>query len=91
MGQPAWVDARSALADISDEFHLTTRLAHASDDGLGSFRREAAQALSRPGDYVLVNYDRKALGQAGPGHISPLGAYDAKTDRFLILDVSSYK
>ena len=25
---------------------------------------------------VLVNYTRKALGQTGGGHISPLGAYD---------------
>ncbi len=31
------------------------------------------------------------LGQEGPGHISPLGAYDAESDRFLILDVSRYK
>ena len=40
---------------------------------------------------MIVNYSRAALGQDGPGHISPLGAYDADSDRFLILDVSRYK
>jgi hypothetical protein len=40
---------------------------------------------------VIVNYSRTALGQDGPGHISPLGAYDTDSDRFLILDVSRYK
>ena len=34
---------------------------------------------------------RKAIGQEAGGHISPLAAYDADTDRFLILDVSRYK
>jgi hypothetical protein len=34
---------------------------------------------------------RRALGQQIGGHISPLAAYDAKADRFLILDVARYK
>ena len=34
---------------------------------------------------------RKAIGEEIGGHISPLGAYDAKADRFLILDVARYK
>ena len=41
--------------------------------------------------YVIVNYLRRAIGQERGGHISPLAAYDADTDRFLILDVSRYK
>jgi hypothetical protein len=40
---------------------------------------------------VLVNYLRKTLGEETGGHISPLAAYDAKADRFLILDVARYK
>lgn len=50
-------------------------------------RRDLVDNLQRPGDYVIVNYLRAALGQAGGGHISPLGAYDAATDSVLILDV----
>ena len=40
---------------------------------------------------MIVNYLRKAIGQERGGHISPLAAYDAKSDRFLILDVARYK
>jgi hypothetical protein len=40
---------------------------------------------------VIVNYLRKEIGEEKGGHISPLAAYNQKTDRFLILDVSRYK
>lgn len=50
-------------------------------------RRDLVDNLQRGGDYVIVNYLRSAIGQAGGGHISPLGAYDAATDSVLILDV----
>ena len=58
---------------------------HASPDVV---RREVVENLGRGGDFVLVNYSRKALGQTGGGHISPLGAYDEHTDSFLIMDVN---
>ena len=44
--------------------------------------------LKRNGDYVIVNYLRRNVGQNGGGHISPLAAYDAETDAFLVLDVN---
>jgi hypothetical protein len=34
---------------------------------------------------VIVNYSRVALGQEGASHISPLAAYDAESDSFLVL------
>ena len=58
---------------------------HASADAV---RREIVENLGRRGDFVLVNYSRKVLGQTGGGHISPLGAYDEYTDSFLIMDVN---
>ena len=64
---------------------------HAREGGLDEFRALAGRALAAPDRVVVVNYLRKALGQERGGHISPLGAYDAKTDRFLILDVARYK
>jgi hypothetical protein len=51
-------------------------------------RAELAVSLAREGDFVLVNYRREAVGQKGGGHISPLGAYDASSDSFLVLDVN---
>jgi hypothetical protein len=60
------------------------------DDGLTqqAIRADLAANLARDGDYVIVNYKREAVGQKGGGHISPLGAYDAASDSFLVLDVN---
>ena len=55
------------------------------------FRDLAIAALSDPTKMVVVNYERSALGQPGPGHISPLAAYHKASDRFLMLDVARYK
>jgi hypothetical protein len=64
---------------------------HAADSSVDGFRKLASAYLGEPGHYVLVNYLRKAIGEQIGGHISPLAAYDAKADRFLILDVARYK
>ena len=64
---------------------------HADETSLEEIRSLARQALSTPNHYVVVNYLRRSIGQERGGHISPLGAYDAETDRFLVLDVSRYK
>ena len=64
---------------------------HAADSTLDVFRNTARAYLGKEGQFVIVNYLRKTIGQEIGGHISPLAAYDAETDRFLILDVSRYK
>ena len=70
---------------------LTIEVHHAADGSLDAFRAAARDYLAAKNHFVLVNYLRKALGQQTGGHISPLAAYDAKEDRFLILDVARYK
>jgi hypothetical protein len=74
-----------ALHPVAVEVH------HAVDGGLDGFRAAARAALGEKDHFVIVNYLRRALGQETGGHISPLAAYDDKTDRFLILDVARYK
>ncbi|WP_342619331.1 phytochelatin synthase family protein [Rhodoferax sp. GW822-FHT02A01] len=51
-------------------------------------RADLVQALGTPDTYAIVTYKRSAVGQQGGGHISPLGAYDAVSDSFLVLDVN---
>jgi hypothetical protein len=70
---------------------LAVEVHHAGDTSVDAFRTAARDHLATPGQFVIVNYLRKALGQQLGGHISPLAAYDADTDRFLILDVARYK
>src|SRR5262245_15858074 len=72
-------------------YPIEAEVVHAADTTLDSFRATARQYLDTAGRYVIINYLRKAIGQERGGHISPLAAYDADTDRFLILDVSRYK
>ena len=42
---------------------------------LDEMRAEMISNLQLWNDYIVVNYARKQLGQGGPGHILPVGAY----------------
>jgi Phytochelatin synthase len=79
------------VADVLRVYGVSVDTHYADASGVDEFRRLAADNLSKPGRHVIVNFSRSALGQEGIGHISPLGAYDADSDRFLILDVARYK
>jgi len=72
------------LGELLREHGAEVEIVFAADTSLDAFRAVARENLSRSGDYVLVNYQRSSLGQRGGGHISPLAAYSAATDRFLI-------
>lgn len=74
-----------ALQPVSVEVH------HAADSSLEEFRSKTRDYLAKPDHFVIVNYLRKTIGQEKGGHISPLAAFDAESDRFLILDVARYK
>ncbi|MFN5696938.1 MAG: phytochelatin synthase family protein [Cyanobacteriota bacterium] len=64
---------------------------HGDQLSLEQFRRMVRRNLEDPRDRLLANYDRRAVGQTGGGHISPLAAYDPRSDRVLILDVARYR
>jgi hypothetical protein len=79
------------LGGVLAAHHVTVQITYASESSVEAFRDAAVGALEDDAHFVLVNYLRKTIGQEAGGHISPLAAYDADTDRFLILDVSRYK
>ena len=98
LGKPIEIDGRMA-SDFGLQLRQLAQLLRAHGlkvtirvvDGSAkprAIRREIARNLATRNDYVLVNYARKALGQKGGGHISPLGAYDAASDSFLLMDVN---
>jgi hypothetical protein len=77
------------LDELLQAHGLNTRLVIVDDAKPESdIRSELIDNLQRAGDYVIVAYRRTAVGQSGGGHISPLGAYDAQSDSFLVLDVN---
>jgi hypothetical protein len=79
------------LADLLRAHDLAASVVHASESDLAAFRASARASLLDPSDVLIVNYDRAVLHQEGGGHISPVVAYHAATDRFLVLDVASHK
>lgn len=83
--------ALQQIADVLGVYGLEVETHYASASSAEAFRAQALDYLGREDRHVIVNYSRSALGQSGLGHISPLAAYDAESDRFLILDTSRYK
>src|SRR5262245_9787148 len=68
---------------------VTTKLTIVDDNKLDDdIRTELVENLRRRGDYVIIAFLREAVGERGGAHISPLGAYDADSDSFLVLDVN---
>lgn len=79
------------MGQLLASYGVKVQVYHAANTNLENFRKQVAENLKQPGNFVLVNYLRKEIGQEKGGHISPLAAYNEQTDRFLILDVSRYK
>ncbi|MBP0590270.1 phytochelatin synthase family protein [Paraburkholderia sp. LEh10] len=79
------------FAGLVGTYGVKAEVYHADTIDIDGFRTLASQALDSRGSYVVVNYLRRTLGEESGGHISPLAAFDAKTDRFLVLDVARYK
>ncbi|MGA1132700.1 MAG: phytochelatin synthase family protein [Prochlorotrichaceae cyanobacterium] len=79
------------LAGILEQYPLQVDRYHGATISLAEFRQLIVENLAEPDNYVLINYLRKTIGQERGGHISPIAAYHAESDRFLVLDVSRYK
>ena len=79
------------IGEFISTYGVKAEVHHASESTIDEFRNLAKEYLSSPNHHVIVNYLRKSIGQEKGGHISPLAAYDADTDRFLLLDVARYK
>lgn len=82
---------REEMAHALGSFGLHARAIPGDTFDDDSLRRLLKSALGDDGQFVLANYFRGTFGQVGGGHWSALAAYDAETDRVLILDVAKYK
>jgi len=79
------------LAGMLRGHGLQVKAVHAEPGGLEAFRQTARAAVGSGRQFVLVNFIRQPLQQEGGGHFSPLAAYHAETDQFLVMDVARYK
>ena len=62
-----------------------------SPEGVTEFRQHLIKYLAERDHFIIANFHGRSLGMNSGGHISPLGAYDQKTDSILVLDVASSK
>lgn len=72
------------------EIHGLAVSTHYADEpgAFPRFKTDFLDSLKDSTSFVVVNFDRRGLGQNGGGHISPVVAYDAQSDSFLVLDVN---
>jgi hypothetical protein len=78
------------LAELLRAHGARVSIHHADAFTVEQFRAVVSQNLSRPDDFLLVNYQREVLGQKRVGHISPLAAYDRDADLVLVMDTASH-
>jgi hypothetical protein len=79
------------LGNLLQTHPVNVEIVYASDISLDEMRARLSKNVATPTDFAIVNYSRGELAQESMGHISPLGAYHAGSDRFLVLDVARYK
>jgi hypothetical protein len=79
------------MGKLISSYGAKAKVYHASNTNIDEFRKLAAENLNQKENFLLINYLRREIGQEKGGHISPIAAYNAQSDRFLILDVSRYK
>lgn len=78
-------------AELLQSFGVRADRFYADQLSESAFRDLITSSLKDPKARLIINFNRKSLGQAGAGHLSPLAAYDAATDSVLILDVAKFK
>ncbi|PWV95625.1 phytochelatin synthase [Hoeflea marina] len=81
----------SQLAQFFTNLGVSAEFRHADEFDEAGLRDTVKKVLADPAKRLVINYSRKPIGQKGDGHISPVAAYDADTDRVLVLDVAKYK
>lgn len=62
-----------------------------SQGTLEDFRQHVIRCTSSDDCHVITSYNRKAFGQTGTGHFSPIGGYHKGSDMALILDTARFK
>ena len=79
------------LATFFQNLGVAAEHHHADAFDADGLRDIVTETLADPDRRLVVNYSRQPINQTGGGHISPVAAYDAGSDRVLILDVARYK
>ncbi|MDH5371095.1 MAG: phytochelatin synthase family protein [Gammaproteobacteria bacterium] len=83
----------SQLKKILEIYDSTVEIFYADKEGdsaVDKFRDKLKTVLKEDKKFLLVNFYGKTIGTQAEGHISPVAAYESKTDSVLLLDVAGY-
>ena len=81
------------LKEILEVYESKVEMFYADEEGesaVASFRKHLKLILKEDKKFLLVNFYGKTMGTQAEGHISPVAAYEGKTDSVLLLDVAGY-
>ncbi len=78
------------LVRIFHLFNVKTHFFYGHQLSITRLRQMLKTELAKPKHYLIAQYSRIALKQNGIGHLSPIAAYDQKSDRVLIADTASF-
>lgn len=84
-------DLKSMLETVYHSKAVVTFADAPAAAGAKKFREDLKQALTDANSIILSNFKGDMLGASTEGTVSPLAAYDEKTDSVLILDVTGHK
>ena len=82
------------LSGIQNLYGLGTKVYYAEQEpsaGSSHFRNQLKEVLQDSTQFLVVNFVGTLIGTTTGGHISPLAAYDKRSDSVLILDVAGHK
>jgi hypothetical protein len=79
------------MQEILSAHNVSSKIHYVTDASSSDYHRDViSHALNTEDHYVIANFDRAVWGLQGAGHISPLGAYDAISNKIFIVDVNIY-
>eukprot|EP01124_Arcella_intermedia_P016468 TRINITY_DN2307_c0_g1_i2.p1 TRINITY_DN2307_c0_g1~~TRINITY_DN2307_c0_g1_i2.p1 ORF type:complete len:163 (+),score=22.72 TRINITY_DN2307_c0_g1_i2:298-786(+) len=61
------------------------------ESSVEKFREDIKRVTASSVDILVVNYNRKHVGQTGTGHFAPIAGYHEASDKVLLLDVARFK
>ena len=79
------------LGEVLKGFGVLVTVQPADALNVDQFRQLLRDRLGAGAGFMLMNYNRKLMGEMGGGHWSPLAAYHPGSDTVLILDGARYK
>jgi hypothetical protein len=82
------------LKILSQVYGLKTKVTYVekmNEKSLNKFRQKLKEVLADDKNFMIVNFDGMLIGNKTRGHISPVAAYDEKTNSVLVLDVAIHK